>query len=404
MNLLRLGDTRDRPTLHLIYKSTLECKARLEEYMNDDDFEVDEYATVFFESLENYQDELCSDIAMAASLVDVKSWAQGTLRNEVDCKEKLFKYIESFAAQYECDSSFVAKAQAQALVFINKEGKFNLPTVKHDATTMSARAFFDKHDATIPEFSDVARHLASKGSGSGDAERNWKETKIIYSKGRNRMSDSKRDKLLLRCNVLAQRHGSLDADQVDPAKEIAKYGVESSELTDHLPSSGASSGGRADADIRRKAFKAYLEPGEKKKTLEPETPGTTARFWLLTKCNGIAMYDDDEEPPEHRRIVDLEWQSKKPKGWKDKAANSWKQWKVVTELIPEEHESTIETEGNAETRYTYYINNALFDCILAAPDKYQTSPIEKQKPEDMEDDGDQEQEEEDKEDDDDDSE
>jgi hypothetical protein len=116
------------------------------------------------------------------------------------------------------------------------------------------------------------------------------------------------------------------------------------------------------------------------------------------------MYDDDEEPPEHRRIVDLEWQSKKPKGWKDKAANSWKQWKVVTELIPEEHESTIETEGNAETRYAYYINNALFDCILAAPDKYQTRPIEKQKPEDMEDDGDQEQEEEDKEDDDDDSE
>ena len=148
MNLLRLGDTRDRPTLHLIYKSTLECKARLEEYMNDDDFEVNEYATVFFESLENYQDELCSDIAMAASPVDVKSWAQGTLRNEVDCTEKLFEYIESFAAQYECDSSFVAKAQAQALVFINKEGKFNLPTVKHDATTMSARAFFDKHDAT----------------------------------------------------------------------------------------------------------------------------------------------------------------------------------------------------------------------------------------------------------------
>ena len=76
----------------------------------------------------------------------------------------------------------------------------------------------------------------------------------------------------------------------------------------------------------------------------------------------------------------------------------------MTELIPEEHQSTIETDGNAETRYAYYINNALFDCILAAPDKYQTRPIEKQKPEDMEDDGDQEQEEEDKEDDDDDSE
>ena len=80
-----------------------------------------------------------------------------------------------------------------------------------------------------------------------------------------------------------------------------------------------------------------------------EKPGSTARFWLLTQYNGVAMYDDDEEPPEHRRIVDLEWQSKKPKGWKDKAANSWKQWKVVTELIPEEHQSTIETEGNEDS-------------------------------------------------------
>ena len=153
-------------------------------------------------------------------------------------------------------------------MFLNKEGKFNLATVKHDATTVSARAFFDKHDATIPDFSDVARHLASKGSGSGDAERNWKETKFIYSKGRNRMSDTKHDTLLLRCNVLAQRHGSLDADQVDPAKEIAKCGVESSELTGPLSSSGVSSGGSADADIRRNAFKENLEPGGKEKTLE----------------------------------------------------------------------------------------------------------------------------------------
>ena len=40
-------------------------------------------------------------------------------------------------------------------------------------------------------------------------------------------------------------------------------------------------------------------------------------------------------------------------GLEGKAANSWKQWKVVAELIPEEHQSTIETEGNAETRYAY---------------------------------------------------
>ena len=71
----------------------------------------------------------------------------------------------------------------------------------------------------------------------------------------------------------------------------------------------------------------------------------------------------------------------------------------MTELIPEEHQSTIDTEGNAETRESYCINNALLDCILAAPGKYQTRAIEKQNIQEEDDDDDQKQEEDDDDDD-----
>ena len=99
--------------------------------------------------------------------------------------------------------------------------------------------------------------------------------------GTRRRGFAKASRVEFKVDPRRQRHGSLDADQVGPVKEIAKYGVESSDLSGPLSSSGASSGGSVDADIRRNAFNANLEPGEKEKTLEPEKPSSTARFWLL---------------------------------------------------------------------------------------------------------------------------
>ena len=50
--------------------------------------------------------------------------------------------------------------------------------------------------------------------------------------------------------------------------------------------------------------------------MEPETAGSTAGFELLTKFKGMVLLDDEKEPAEYRRIIDLEWQKKKPRGWK----------------------------------------------------------------------------------------
>ena len=109
--------------------------------------------------------------------------------------------------------------------------------------------------------------------------------------------------------------------------------------------------------------------------MEPETTGSTARFELLTKFRGMSLLDEDKEPPEFRRIIDLEWQKNKPRGWKG-ARNSWKQWLVVTELIPEKHQEMIdEAEDVKDTYESFLIQHELYIDILKAPRELQPREI-----------------------------
>ncbi len=56
-------------------------------------------------------------------------------------------------------------------------------------------------------------------------ERNWKDTKHVYDKKRNRTKAKKREKLISRYNILGARHGFLEPGQVDPHVETQKYGA-----------------------------------------------------------------------------------------------------------------------------------------------------------------------------------
>ena len=197
---------------------------------------------------------------MAASLVDVASWAEGTLCNEDECKIKMSEYLENYQTQHELDDDFAVKAEEELARYLNKEEIFAMETVQRHATSMSPRRFFDKYMAKIPHFGQAALHLASKVCGSGEAERNWKEVKFIYSKARNRLKPEKRAKLITRYNVLSNRLGYLDVDEVDPSKEIAKYGLDE-ELKDPVSSAPSGLGGGANDSIRRNAFMAYPEEG-----------------------------------------------------------------------------------------------------------------------------------------------
>ena len=67
---------------------------------------------------------------------------------------------------------------------------------------------------------------------------------------------------------------------------------------------------------------------------------------MLQKYKVMVFLDDDIEPPEYRKIVGLEWNVKKPKGWElpgvPGSSFPWRQWKVVGNLLPEKHQATID--------------------------------------------------------------
>ena len=67
---------------------------------------------------------------------------------------------------------------------------------------------------------------------------------------------------------------------------------------------------------------------------------------------------------------------KKPSGWVG-ARNSWKQWLVVTELLPEKLQATIDEASDVTDTYeSYLINRELYDMIVAAPRELQPRDIE----------------------------
>jgi len=109
---------------------------------------------------------------------------------------------------------------------------------------------------------------------------------------------------------------------------------------------------------------------------EPETVGSTARFELLTKFRGMVLVDEDKDPAEYRRIIDLEWLKKKPKGWLG-GRSSWKQWLVVTELVPEKHRDMLDEADDIKDTYeSYVINYELYEMVVAAPRELQPREVE----------------------------
>ena len=97
-----------------------------------------------------------------------------------------------------------------------------------------------------------------------------------------------REKLITRYNVLSQRYGLIDPEDVDPAAEIAKYGAIRQELED--PNADVAHDN--DAAMRKNIFKPYFEEGEKARLATKESADYMARFWLMHKYKGVVFVDD----------------------------------------------------------------------------------------------------------------
>jgi hypothetical protein len=194
----------------------------------------------------------------------------------------------------------------------------------------------------------------------------------------------------------------LDSNEVDPAAKIAKYGTIRQELED--PGADVAHDDDDDDAVRGNIFKPYFEEGEEARLTTKESDDDTARFWLLHKYKDIVFVDKDEETPEYRKIVDIEWNIKKPKGWslRGVAAGSfpWRQWKVVSDLLPEKHQdlidaATADDEDESPTLEAYFVTSDLFGMIKAVPAELQVRKIELSDDSEMEDGDEEESEEED---------
>ena len=60
-------------------------------------------------------------------------------------------------------------------------GHIGTAALKNDAENMNARSFWDTHDGHCPELAAIMLHLTSKVTGSGEAERNWKDTRYVHT-------------------------------------------------------------------------------------------------------------------------------------------------------------------------------------------------------------------------------
>ena len=101
------------------------------------------------------------------------------------------EFISVYAVARKKPESFVAQAEGQMSAYLNKQGHFSQQTVINKAKMLPPHVFFDTQGATIPQFAEVALRLAAKVSASGASERDHKDTKHIWTKGRNRMTQEK---------------------------------------------------------------------------------------------------------------------------------------------------------------------------------------------------------------------
>jgi len=124
--LLRLGDA-NKPTLYKVYKATKLVKERLSEYEFDDELF---YMTDVNAAFDKYEPDLLSEVAKAAAITDVKTWANDTFKGDIrECKTAMIEYIERYCEANRKSADFLARALEGMNKFINKEGQFALTSM-----------------------------------------------------------------------------------------------------------------------------------------------------------------------------------------------------------------------------------------------------------------------------------
>ena len=119
---------------------------------------------------------------------------------------------------------------------------------------------------------------------------------------------------------------------------------------------------------------------------------------MLHKYKEVVFVDEDVAPPKYRKIVDIEWNSRKPNGCDMRGvalgSSSWRQWKVVDGLFPAKHQEAIDElvaaaaddEDENPTLKAYFVNSIMFKMIKAVPAELQVRKIDGEEEEKKEED------------------
>ena len=365
LQLLRLGDS-NTPTLFQVYKATKLVRERLSEYEFDDDIDYMEDIIAVFDK---YEPDLLSDVAKAAAVIDVKTWAMVFDKDFSECKTAMVEYIEVYCKANKKSAEFLAKAFEGMNKFVNKEGPYAIETMIEKGRSFKPHVFFDMFCGNTPEFAEIAMRLSSKPSASGAAERDHKDTKFVWTKTRNRLTPEKVEMLKHRYCSIRMKYRSEFDEGFQADEEFIKYW----DLEDFVDPGGqtiAPTTRTMVGDIQEDAFRAYIEDWEKPLLTINEASDSAARFRLATKYKGMAMWD--EALDEWRVVIDLEWSSTRVA---DDLYGNKKGWVLVCELMQGKHDEEIAKAKDAvEIREAIIINEAAFVDIIAAGN-VQTRPV-----------------------------
>lgn len=365
LQLLRLGDS-NKPTLFRVYKATKLVRQRLDVFATENLTYMPDIISAF----EDYEPDLLSDVAKAAAVTDVKSWANNSFVGDFsECKAAMIVYIAAYSKAHKKGDLFAAKAEEGMNTFWNKELHFASEATINKGKLFQPHTFFDLHCSSIPEYAEIAMRLASKPSASGAAERDHKDTKFVWDKTRNRLEPGKVLMLKHRLSSVRMKHRKDFDEAVSADAEFEKY-WEKEDFVDPYAVTETPPPRTVVAGIQQHEFLAYSEDWEPPLLTVNEATDRSARYKLATKFKGMYLHEEDDD--EWRVVVDLEWSKSKVK---DPLYSNKKGWLAVCELIPGYHDQEIaEAEEKADIREAYIINQAFYDTIISAESK-QTRPL-----------------------------
>ena len=240
-----------------------------------------------------------------------------------------------------------------------------------DYTQSNTCAFWGAAGCHAPNLKRIALKLASLPCSSGEAERNWKEVKLTYTKVRNKLSTDKLAKVVFVRRFLRLKRAMCFGKATDSSgfhewcEELLKAAA--------APDSSTSSGSESDADAR--PFVDWIQPGEEKKCtgtvdgkrvicLTKLKKDQGAKSWLFHKYYKMYFVDKNPEDPaaEAEPLQD-------PRAWEHRVVQSIDWWRghgfsVMTALRGTVVDQSLEK---------YHINEHLHEMIRSSP--YNVRPM-----------------------------